>query len=49
MRARSVLPSERTAWRRCASLLGDVMGPVGPRHFLPTLNRVRERPEIARP
>ena len=39
---RGALPSEWTAWRLCASLLGDVMGPEGPVTSLPTLDRVRE-------
>jgi len=34
--------SERTTWRRCASLMGAAMGPEGPITWLPTLNRVRE-------
>ena len=36
------MPSERTTWRRCASLVGAVMGPERPITWLPTLNRGRE-------
>ena len=36
------MSSERTTWRRCASLVGEVRGPEGPITWLPTLNRGRE-------
>ena len=39
------MPSEWTAWRLCASLLGRCDGAGGPVTSLPTLDRVREGPK----